>query len=125
MKDYSRIKSIRQLNMMVKFFVPFVVSLLIFSCGARQSVVDKLKSENDSLVLALEQKEAHQQKVHINNTVIKELTSQYTKEAYDIYISYPRDYKNSGKKYPLLVVLDAEVNFGAVTYIAQRLIKDE
>jgi hypothetical protein len=31
----------------------------------------------------------------------------------------------SGKKYPLLVVLDAEVNFGAVKYIAERLIKDE
>ena len=109
--------------------MPLVVSVLFSNCGVRQSDFDKLKSENDSLVQVLEQKNPdsfHQHSsVPIKNSSVTELTSKFTHQSYDLYISFPNHYENSGKQYPVLVVLDAEVNFGAVSYIVQRLIKDE
>ncbi len=99
--------------------------------GLNKTEFDNLKSKNDSLIKKLALKEVEIEKMHeqsnvqIKNSIIKELTSKYTKSAYDIYISYPKNYEKSGKKYPLLVVLDAEVNFGAITYISERLIKDD
>jgi predicted alpha/beta superfamily hydrolase len=97
-------------------------SLLISNCGVKQSDVDKLRSKNDSLVQLLAKKDIN---VKISNSIVTELESKYTGETYDIYVLYPNNYKNSGKKYPILVALDAEVNFGAVSYISRRLIKDE
>jgi len=82
---------------------------------------DKLKVENDSLHQRITRERAG---VRLDHSVVEELTSKYTNESYDIYISYPPDFKTSGKEYPVLIVLDAEVNFGGVTYISQRLTKD-
>ena len=73
----------------------------------------------------LARQEANQSNVRIRNSVINELKSTYTKDTYDVYISYPPNYKEAKKKYPVLVALDAEVNFGAVSYMVQRLIKDK
>jgi uncharacterized protein len=111
--------------MVIKLSMLLLMSILLSNCSVKQSDFDKLKSENDSLIQSLSKKDADMSNVRIKNTVTNELASTYTKTIYDVYISYPNNYKNSGKKYPVLVVLDAEVNFGAVSYIAQRLIKDE
>jgi predicted alpha/beta superfamily hydrolase len=92
------------------------------NCGSKKSALDKLKSENDSLIELLA---GEKSSVTIKNSEVKELQSGYTGETYDLYVSFPAKYKTSGKKYPLLIVLDAEVNFGAVNYITQRLIRDE
>jgi uncharacterized protein len=110
------------LNIMVRFFLLLFTSILISNCVVKQSDFDKLKSINDSLAQLLARKDTN---VRIKNSVVNLLTSKYTGETYDIYISYPNNYKNSGEKYPVLVALDAEVNFGAISYISQRLTKDE
>ncbi len=109
----------------MNFLVLFLTFILLSTCSVKQADFNKLKSKNDSLAQRLVTKDAKQSTVRIKNSVITELTSVYTKTSYDIYISYPNSYASSGKNYPVLVVLDAEVNFGAVSYIAQRLIKDE
>jgi predicted alpha/beta superfamily hydrolase len=64
-------------------------------------------------------------KVEIDNTEVRELLSNYNRQKYKIYVKYPRNYQNSKKKYPVLYILDAETNFGGVSYIVQRLIKDK
>jgi hypothetical protein len=92
----------------------------LFSCTARKSESLKFETVSDSLT----QKKNDTVRVNLANTVVKEFTSKFTKQPYDIYVSYPADYLRSGKNYPVLMVLDAEVNFGAVSYIVQRLVKD-
>ena len=64
-------------------------------------------------------------KVEIDNTEVRELLSNYNGQKYKIYVKFPRNYQNSKKKYPVLYILDAETNFGGVSYIVQRLIKDK
>ena len=110
------------MNILAKIALLLLASILISNCRVKQSDFDKIKSENNSLVQLIAKSNTN---VRIKNTIVNELTSKYTGEAYDILISYPNNYKNSGKMYPVLVVLDAEVNFGAISYISQRLIKDE
>jgi uncharacterized protein len=119
-----------RLYIILKVSLLLVASILITNCSSKQSDFVKLKSENDSLVQRLEKKDLElniykQTNVRIKNSEIYELPSKYTNHTYDIYISYPNNYEKSGKKYPVLVVLDAEVNFGAIDYISKRLIKDE
>jgi predicted alpha/beta superfamily hydrolase len=103
-----------------KFFSILLPVIFLFACDNKQSNTNS-KKEGDSLALATSKIE---QSVQLKNTLVHPLTSAFTNTDYDIYVSFPADYKNSGKKYPLLIVLDAEVNFGAVTYIVQRLVKD-
>ncbi len=62
-------------------------------------------------------------KVTIENSIVRRLHSSNNNFDYDIYIAYPPNFSTE-KKYPALYVLDAEVNFGAICYIVQRLIKD-
>jgi len=111
-----------RLNITAQIFLLFIASIFISNCSVNQSDFDKLRSKNDSLVQLIAKGDTN---VRIKNSIVNELTSKYTGETYDIYVSYPKDYKNSGKKYPVLVALDAEVNFGAISYISQRLTKDE
>ncbi len=98
-----------------------LVYLLLLNSCVKKSNFEKLTSENDSLQQTLTK---DQENVRIKNSEVNEVVSKFTKEEYAIYLSYPDNYKNSGKVYPILVVLDAEVNFGAITYIVQRLVKD-
>ncbi len=111
-----------RLNITAHIYLLLLASIFISNCGVNQSDFNKLKSENDSLVQLLAKGDTN---VRIKNSIVNKLTSKYTGETYDIYISYPNNYKNSGKKYPVLVALDAEINFGAISYISQRLTKDE
>jgi predicted alpha/beta superfamily hydrolase len=107
---------------MTKISILILLPALLVCCGIKRSDLEKVKSENDSLVQLLANNDSN---VRIKNSEVMPLPSKYTGETYDLYISYPADYRNSGKTYPVLVVLDAEVNFGAVSYISQRLIRDE
>lgn len=108
------------MNSNLRSFPLFLFFIFLLGCNSKQST-DQPKRELDSLAVTPTQKE---EPVQLKNTLVHPMTSAFTKTDYDIYVSYPHNYKNSGKKYPLLVVLDAEVNFGAVTYIVQRLVKD-
>ncbi len=63
-------------------------------------------------------------KVQLNDTEVREIKSKLNGESYRIYTKFPRGYSVSKKSYPVLYVLDAETNFGGVSYIVQRLIKD-
>lgn len=107
---------------MTRTFLLLLTVFFLSNCSVKQSDFDRLKLENDSLVRVLDEGDSN---VRIKRSTVNKLTSKYTGETYDIYISYPDNYKNSSKKYSLLVGLDAEVNFGAISYISQRLIKDE
>jgi predicted alpha/beta superfamily hydrolase len=62
--------------------------------------------------------------VKINDTETRHLKSQYTGEDYEIDIYLPRGYRQAQESYPAVYVLDAEYNFGCVSYIARRLIKN-
>ena len=79
------------------FFLLFTC-LLMSNCSVKQSDFDMLKSKNDPLVQLLPKKDAN---VKIENSILNELTSKYTEETYDIYISYPDNYKDSENKYPV------------------------
>lgn len=114
----------------------FVFSLLILAaCNQDKSQLTNLQSENDSLKikvaeleLLLEEKQIldNLENVTLANTEIKELSSTYNNQKYQLKISFPKNYfKNKSKKYPVLYVIDAETNFGGVSYIVQRLIKDK
>jgi predicted alpha/beta superfamily hydrolase len=109
-----------------KILLLLSLSTFVSTCSEKQSVADKHKSENDSSVTrAANEVPDGQSGVCIANSFIHKLNSKHTGNTYDIYISYPDHYETSGKKYPVLVVLDAEVNFGAIRYIVQRLVKDD
>jgi uncharacterized protein len=97
--------------------------ILLSGCGDKRSDTNTLETKRDSLTHRI--RETAPSKVQLQNSSIDVLTSEYTGTTYDIYVSYPPGYQDSLKKYPVLIVLDAEVNFGAVTYIANRLIKDK
>ena len=65
------------------------------------------------------------QPVTLANTETFELSSETVGDTYFIKVAYPRDYHSSTKRYPVLYVTDAETNFGALQYVAQRLAKDK
>ncbi len=108
--------------MKFKVLSVLLISIFFIAC-TKQPSSDQSSNKKDSL--ALKPAEQTEPRVQLPNTLVHELPSAFTHTTYDIYISYPANYKQSQKKYPVLVVLDAEVNFGAVTYIVQRLVKDE
>lgn len=70
-------------------------------------------------------KEKKYTEVKLKDTEVRELTSQLNGQNYKLYINFPRDYKNDGDEYPVLYILDAEIDFGGVKFIAERLMKDK
>ena len=109
------------MTLRIKSSLPVFLFFIFSTACTYKPSDDQTKTETDSLKIIPIPDE---QPVQLKNTLVHPLTSAITKTDYDIYVSYPGDYKTSGEKYPLLVILDAEVNFGAVTYIVQRLVKD-
>ncbi|MEO1518903.1 MAG: alpha/beta hydrolase-fold protein [Bacteroidota bacterium] len=111
------------------------ILLLLTACNADKSLELQLTMENDSLRNAIAQLTTRLElagaldttaQVSIANTGLKDLTSTFNKQKYQIKISYPKSYATDGeKRYPVLYVMDAETNFGGVSYIVQRLIKDK
>ena len=63
-------------------------------------------------------------RVEIRDTEVRILKSQYVDQVYEIDIWFPKSYETKTKTYPVVYVLDAEYNFGCVSYIARRLIKN-
>lgn len=65
-------------------------------------------------------------RVEIRNTEKHFLSSSLYKEPFEIDIFLPKSYKqNRKKKYPILIITDAEYNFGLVSYVTRRLIKNK
>lgn len=63
--------------------------------------------------------------VQLANTETFQIASDIVEDEFFIKVAYPRDYVESAKRYPVLYVTDAETNFGALQYVAQRLAKDD
>lgn len=63
--------------------------------------------------------------VSIRGSEHRQLTSAVNGQLYQVYVKPPRGYETGNKRYSVLYVLDAETNFGATSYIVQRLIKDD
>ncbi len=63
-------------------------------------------------------------RVEIRDTEMRFLTSRHVDQTYEIDIFFPKDYRRERGRYPVLYVLDAEYNFGCVSYIVRRLIKN-
>lgn len=111
----------------------YLLTIILFcSCTPTDYDSKALQLANDSLaqrIVELEQRNnlrSSTKQVAIANTSVEELPSQYVDQIYQIKISYPKSYFTAtSRKFPVLYVLDAETNFGAVSYIVQRLIKDE
>lgn len=116
----------------IKYLI--ILLLIVSSCQSQSSKLDKLELENRVLkgkIAKLEKQNSNvvtklNNQVTLANTTVKEIKSKFNNQNYQIKISYPKSYfKNTTKKYPVLYVIDAETNFGGVSYIVQRLIKDQ
>ena len=113
----------------------FLTSLNFHSCKKRDLLESNLQSENNNLKSELAKLKTqvpysdtneNTNLVTISNTNVFHLTSNFNNQKYQIKISYPKSYTTKlEKKYPVLYVIDAETNFGGVSYIVQRLIKDK
>jgi len=64
------------------------------------------------------------QRVEIRDTDRRFLKSKHVGQTYEIDVSFPKDYARETARYPVVYVLDAEYNFGCVSYIVKRLIKN-
>lgn len=63
--------------------------------------------------------------VIVAGTETRVIESSLNGQRYLIKVKLPRGYEDGAATYPVLYVTDAETNFGGVSYIVQRLIKDE
>ena len=63
-------------------------------------------------------------KVEIDDTEVRTLKSEYVDQTYEIDIFFPKGYEADTTRYPVVYILDADYNFGCVSYIARRLIKN-
>ena len=111
------------------------IPILLTACNGNRAEISQLQAKNDSLRNTITEWEKRNEitkqlesitQVTIANTNVEEITSTYNNQQYQIKLSYPKSYfTHKEKKYPVLYILDAETNFGGVSYITQRLIKDK
>lgn len=98
-------------------------------CGVSRAESDAIGEEEDrpqadpSALSTMERTRARP--VQLDNTEQFELPSRHVDQTFQIKVSFPRSYDPGAGPYPVLYVTDAETNFGGITYIVQRLIKDE
>lgn len=112
----------------------YILALFLISCNSYKSDLQLLKSKNLQLqqenieikerIAEITYLKEHSQVV-LPNTELKEITSLVNNQTYKIKISLPKGYNTESNTYPVLYVTDAETNFGGVSYIVQRLIKDK
>ncbi len=107
-----------------------MISLTNFDTTNSQLLVKENKRLKEELRNLSEQKATQSflqdhAEVTIANTSNHTLNSKINGQNYQLKVSYPRNYAKSKKQFPVLYVTDAETNFGAVSYIVQRLIKDQ
>ena len=62
--------------------------------------------------------------VRIRDTEMHYIESKLIGEKLEVDVYLPRAYNNEDKHYPVVYITDAEYNFGAVSYITRRLIKN-
>ena len=62
--------------------------------------------------------------VALANSETFSIHSENVGDRFFIKVAYPRNYHETSTRYPVLYVTDAETNFGALQYDAQRLAKD-
>ncbi|MEO0472381.1 MAG: alpha/beta hydrolase-fold protein [Bacteroidota bacterium] len=107
--------------------VLFLTLSLIFGCHHQTDELVQLRKMNQELMISLnecQERTPSQQAVSLAGTEVQRLQSQVNGQTYQLYIKYPKGYHESKASYPVLYVIDAETNFGGVSYIVQRLIKD-
>lgn len=104
------------------------------ACGISASQIERLQQENLRLKEEMEklkleippvQNQPENSPVVLANTELREIVSSINGQRYSIKVKFPRGYFESSQNYPVLYVTDAETNFGGVSYIVQRLIKDK
>lgn len=59
----------------------------------------------------------------LDNTEVRDIRAQALRRDYQLYVALPDSYKEGGKRYPVLFVVDANYAFPVVRNIAQRLHK--
>jgi len=59
--------------------------------------------------------------VSLPNTAVVYLQSKTNDVEYKLYISYPRDFANTDRRYPLIVSLDADYSFAIIRNIVEHL----
>jgi predicted alpha/beta superfamily hydrolase len=59
----------------------------------------------------------------LDNTEVREVHAQALKRDYQVYVALPDSYRDTGRRYPVLFVTDANYAFPVVRSIAQRLAK--
>jgi len=112
------------------------ITLIVASlaaCGVPRAEVDALQANNDRLLTELGESQAREAALEaraqagpvvLADTETRLLESALNGQRYLIKVKLPRGYESESADYPVLYVTDAETNFGGVTYIVQRLIKD-
>jgi uncharacterized protein len=63
-------------------------------------------------------------RVELRDTEMRFLSSKHAGQNYEIDVFLPQGYRAETARYPVVYVLDAEYNFGCVSYIVRRLIKN-
>jgi predicted alpha/beta superfamily hydrolase len=64
-------------------------------------------------------------RVEIRDTERRSLVSEHVGREFEVDVFLPVAYRKTDDRYPVVYVLDAEYNFGCVSYIARRLIKNK
>ena len=99
---------------------------------ASQPIEVRLRNETDSLKTVIKEmreewaaQRPQEGRVELANTEVRRLTSRHVNQEFQLKIAFPKSYHSQQeRRYPVLVVTDAETNFGAVAYAVQRLAKD-
>lgn len=103
--------------------------LTLTGCGVSHAEDDAERREENRLrtrlsaVATVEQ--ARPKPVRLDDTEQFALASRHVDQTFQIKVGFPRGYDPGAAPYPVLYVTDAETNFGGITYIVQRLIKDD
>lgn len=110
-------------------FETLIAIFALTGCGVSEAEYDAMREENVRLQSDLAALSAsglsETSTVHLDHTEQFTLKSAIAGETFQIKVSLPRAYDPTEGTYPVLYVTDAETNFGGVSYIVQRLIKDE
>lgn len=116
--------------------ISYLPILLLFcvSCGVSETEYLALEAQNEKLkneITDLKQQinetdylKDHSQVV-LANTELKEISSSDIGQNFKIKIHLPKGYDQGSQSYPTLYITDAETNFGGISYIVQRLVKDK
>jgi len=107
----------------------FPLFLTLAGCGVSHADDDAVREEQDTLQPAMLTPSivapARTAPVRLDNTEQFALASRNVGQTFQVKVGFPRGYDPEAAPYPVLYVTDAETNFGGITYIVQRLIKDE